>query len=106
MDIAHARVAAWHRGEPVEQYLVGLPLERAMEVHISGPRMSDEGLRDRHMALTEEDYTLLTFVLNHAPNVRLVTLEYVGRREKTAHYNEPDGPELLAEQLERLNALR
>ena len=106
VDTAHARVAAWHRGESAEEYLAALPLDRAWEIHVSGPRMTDEGLRDRHMALTEEDYTLLKFVLNHAPNVRHITLEYVGRREKTAHYNEPDGPELLAEQLARLDAIR
>jgi len=106
VDTAHARASAWHRGESVEEYLAALPLDRAWEVHVSGPRMTDEGLRDRHMALTEEDYSLLAFVLERAPNVRHVTLEYAGRREKTAHYNEPDGPELLAEQLAHLDVLR
>jgi uncharacterized protein (UPF0276 family) len=106
VDTAHARVAAWHRGESAEEYLAALPLEHAREVHVSGPRMSEEGLRDRHMALTDEDYALLHFVLDRAPNVCLVTLEYIGRREKTAHYGEPDGPELLAEQLAQLDALR
>jgi uncharacterized protein len=106
VDTAHARVAAWHRGEAVEDYLLALPLASVWEVHVSGPRMAEEGLRDRHMALTEEDYTLLTFVRTHATHVRLVTLEYAGRRERTAHYNEPDGQERLAEQLARLNAMR
>ena len=102
VDTAHARVAAWHREEDVERYLSALPLERALEVHISGPRMSDEGLRDRHMALTEMDYGLLAFVRNLASKLRFVSLEYSGRRDSTAHYDEPDGPELLAEQLQRL----
>ena len=106
VDIAHARVAAWHRGEPAEEYLASLPLDRAQEIHISSPRMGDEGLRDRHMALQEVDYELLTFVLDRAPKVEIVTLEYAGRRARTAHYNEPDGPELLAEQLARLDELR
>ncbi|MGC4048002.1 MAG: DUF692 family protein [Armatimonas sp.] len=104
IDTAHARVAAWHRGEDVKDYLAALPLVRAREIHVSGPRMSDEGLRDRHMALMAEDYELIDFVLERAPKVELITTEYAGRREKTLHYNEPDGPELLAEQLEMLNA--
>ena len=106
VDTAHARASAWHRSESAEEYLAALPLERAWEIHVSGPRMADEGLRDRHMALTEEDYALLAFVLDRAPNVRHITLEYAGRREKTAHYIEPDGPELLAEQLAQLDAIR
>jgi len=106
VDTAHARASAWHRGESVEEYLAALPLEHAWEIHVSGPRMTDEGLRDRHMALTETDCALLTFVLDRAPNVQHITLEYAGRREKTAHYNEPDGPELLAEQLARLDTIR
>jgi uncharacterized protein len=106
VDIAHVRVAAWHRQESAEEYVASLPLDRALEVHISGPRMSDEGLRDRHMPLTEEDYALLDFVLDRAPNVRHLTLESVGRRAKTAHYDEPDGPEILADQLARLDLIR
>lgn len=106
VDTAHARVAAWHRGESAEEYLSALPLERAREVHISGPRMSDEGLRDRHMSLTEEDYALLNFVLDRAPNVQVVTLEYAGHRKQTAHYGEPDGPERLAHQLAQLDGIR
>lgn len=103
IDTAHARVAAWHRGVSAKDYIAALPLERAREIHVSGPRMSDEGLRDRHMALTSEDYELIDFVLERAPKVELITIEYAGRREKTRHYNELDGPELLAEQLNLLN---
>lgn len=107
IDIAHARVAAWHRGESVEGYLAALPLDRAWEVHVSGPRMSGEGLRDRHMSLAAEDYELLDFVLQRAPEVRLITTEYAGRREgKTSQYGESDGPEKLAEEIGRLDAMR
>lgn len=106
VDTAHARVAAWHRGEPVEDYLSGLPLDRAREIHTSGPRMSEEGLRDRHMALRDEDYATIHFVLKRAPKIELITSEYVGFREKTAHYGENDGPERLREELARLDQLR
>lgn len=102
VDIAHARVSAWHRREDAEAYLDALPLAKALEVHISGPRMSEKGLRDRHMSLQDDDYALLEFVLNRAPNVKILTCEYAGLRPSTAPYNEPDGPERLAADLERL----
>lgn len=105
VDIAHARVSAWHRGEDDFDYLAALPLEKALEVHISGPRMSEEGLRDRHMSLLDEDYAALDFVLERAPNVRILTCEYAGRRKNTIPYGEPDGPERLAGDLERLAAV-
>jgi hypothetical protein len=57
------------------------------------------------MGLTERDYSLVRLVLDRAPSVQNLTLEYAGSREKTAHYNEPDGPELLSEQLTRLKEL-
>ena len=107
IDTAHARVAAWHRGEDAAAYLSALPLHKAREVHTSGPRLSDgEGLRDRHMALRDEDWALLDLCRDSAPQIEFVTLEYAGRRERTAHYGEPDGPELLAEQLARLDLWR
>lgn len=106
VDTAHAQVAAWHRGDDIHDYLSGLPLDRALEVHTSGPRMADEGLRDRHMDLRPEDYELLEFTLDRTPLVKNLTLEYAGRRERTAHYNEPDGPEMLEKQLMNLDAIR
>ena len=106
LDLAHARVAAWHRGDDIRDYLAALPLHKAREVHISGPRMAEEGLRDRHMALTEEDYDLLDWVMTKAPMVEIVTVEYAGKRAKTAHYGEADGPDLLLQQLVKLDVWR
>lgn len=106
VDTAHAQVAAWHRGDDIHTYIAALPLDRALEIHTSGPRMADEGLRDRHMNLRPEDYALLEFTLDRTPLVKNLTLEYAGQREKMAHYNEPDGPELLEHQLTELDKIR
>lgn len=77
LDIAHAELAAWHRGEAVEDYLDRLPLSLVSEVHISGPAMVDGELRDRHEEIGQGEYALLELVLSRAP-VSVVALEYGG----------------------------
>ena len=98
LDLAHARVAAHHQGEPVHDYLLRLPLERLVEVHVSGPRpeppadhpsaggqpaddlpaggaLDGRPLVDAHQPMLEEDYALLAWVLARR-RPRAVTLEY------------------------------
>jgi hypothetical protein len=112
LDIAHARVAAHHRGEDVHAYLSALPLEQATEIHVSGPRLEPDGLRDRHLPMSELDYALLEDVLQRARSVQFITLEYggipdVGRmrdgREVRLVRNDPGA---LLEQLGRLDTIR
>jgi uncharacterized protein (UPF0276 family) len=94
LDLAHARVAAAMRKEPVRDYISRLPLDRLTEVHISGPRLSPRRklLVDAHETLQEEDYDLLRWVLQRA-QPRAVTLEYTRNRE------------MLKEQLLNLDSL-
>ncbi len=76
LDIAHARIAADYRGISVRAYLAELPLARVCQVHISGPRKSNQGrLFDAHQSLQEEDYALLDWVLEQT-QPEVVTLEY------------------------------
>jgi uncharacterized protein (UPF0276 family) len=89
LDIGHARVSATVLGMDVCDYLGSLPMERVMQVHVSGPRLRDGRLFDAHEPLLEADYALLDYVLQHA-KPQVVTLEYI--REKKA----------LQEQLSRL----
>lgn len=89
LDIGHARVSAAVLGMDVCDYLGSLPMERVMQVHVSGPRFRDGRLVDAHEPLLEADYALLDYVLQHA-KPQVVTLEYI--REKKA----------LQEQLSRL----
>lgn len=78
LDLGHARVTAWHRGENVKQYVAALPLDRVRETHVSGPAHDpSEGLRDGHLEMQEEDYALLSWVLERAAPA-IVSLEYGG----------------------------
>lgn len=92
LDLAHARVSAERLGMSPQDYLLKLPLERLVEVHISGPRRKLGILRDAHEPLSQNDYALLTWLLTrHRPQA--VTLEYW---KDPAHH---------AEQLKRLTAI-
>ena len=82
LDLAHARVAARYQGEPVRDYLARLPLNRLVEIHVSGPRplpaskgASGGRLFDAHEPVQEPDYALLAWVLERT-RPRAVTLEY------------------------------
>ncbi len=76
LDLAHARVSAAALVMPVVEYLAALPLERVVEIHLSGPRMVNGRLGDAHEPLTAEDYDLLDWTLART-NPRAVTLEYI-----------------------------
>jgi uncharacterized protein (UPF0276 family) len=117
LDLAHARVSASMLGLDVHAYLEALPLQRTVEIHLSGPRRLDEvdarrqrlvrenahsvahlvkfgeeSLMDAHEALREEDYALLAWALART-QPRAISLEY---------YREPVG---LREQLLRLGKM-
>ena len=106
LDLSHARVAAWHRGEADWDYVGQFPLERVWEIHVSGPRLGQKGLQDWHMSLLEEDYALLEQTLARTPNLRVLTLEYMIRPEPARCFGEPQGPQVLLAQLDRLESLR
>jgi uncharacterized protein (UPF0276 family) len=80
LDTGHARVSAAALGVDVYDYLSDLPLNRVMQVHVSGPRMRDGCLVDVHESLQETDYALFDFVLGRT-QPRVVTLEYTRERE-------------------------
>jgi uncharacterized protein (UPF0276 family) len=92
LDLAHAQVSASRLGLPIKEYLGYLPLERARQLHISGPRLRDGVLYDAHQPLLDADYALLEWVLGRARPLAL-TLEY--NREEAA----------LCVQLERLRGM-
>jgi uncharacterized protein (UPF0276 family) len=117
LDLAHARVSADVLGMDVRDYLSQLPLDRVVELHLSGPRrlgevdparqeqvrreaagiahllpFGDANLMDAHEPMGEADYALLGWTLERA-SPRAVSLEY---------YREP---EALRRQLARLNEM-
>lgn len=79
LDIAHARVSAAVLGVDVYKYLADLPLNRLVQIHVSGPRMRDGRLVDAHESLQDTDYALLDFVLERT-QPQVVTLEYTRER--------------------------
>jgi uncharacterized protein (UPF0276 family) len=80
LDTGHARVSAAALGMDVHDYLNSLPLDRVVQVHVSGPRMRDGRLADAHEPLQEADYALLNFVLART-HPQVVTLEYIRERD-------------------------
>ena len=76
LDTGHSRVSAAALKMDVYDYVNRLPLDRVVQVHVSGPRMRDGRLVDAHEPMQETDYALLDFVLART-HPRVVTLEYV-----------------------------
>jgi hypothetical protein len=78
LDIGHLLVtASWFEVEP-EQMLAKLPLQRVVEVHLSGPRPLDGNsgrLDDVHDVVGEREVQLLRLVLGQA-QPKAVVLEY------------------------------
>ncbi|MBB6098004.1 hypothetical protein HNR42_001427 [Deinobacterium chartae] len=105
LDLAHARVTAWHLGEDLGRYLAAFPLGRVVEVHVSGTRLERGALRDRHAALLEGDYALLERILPRLPAARTLTLEYLGLCASSGPLAQRERRDLL-EQLLRLDTLR
>lgn len=104
LDTSHLRCVAYHLGVDARAYARALPLHAVREIHISGPSMvPGKGLRDRHLAMQEEDYVLLAWLLGHtAPAI--VTLEYGGTGE-AFDIPERNDPQALETQLTRLHKL-
>ncbi|MGB9723436.1 MAG: DUF692 family multinuclear iron-containing protein [Chloroflexia bacterium] len=76
LDLSYAQTAADNWGLSPEEYLRRLPLDRAMEVHLSAPGRLENGRRiDAHEALREEDFALLDWLRQRA-NPQVLTLEY------------------------------
>lgn len=83
LDVAHARVSAFILGYDVYDYLARLPLEKTVEIHVSGPREEGGILTDRHEAMTQPDYEVLAYVLRHS-SPKMVSLEYWRDKEALA----------------------
>lgn len=104
LDLHNVFTTALNAGFEPERYLAALPLERVIEIHVSGGADSDPAwlpagrtlrLDGHDSAVPEEVWALLEDVLPRCPNLRGVTLE---RMEGTV--DEADVP-LLREELRR-----
>lgn len=76
LDLAHFYITSQTMGFNVFKEIERLPLERVMEIHISGIDTQVEGIWDNHADRAPSViYELLEIVLKRAP-VRAITLEY------------------------------
>jgi uncharacterized protein (UPF0276 family) len=111
LDLAHARVSADGRSEDLAAYLSSLPLGRVRELHLSGARLEQGRWLDRHMLLQPADLELARWLLQRCPGLEVITLEYMGRSsyrraDGSLSDPEPNGPEVVWEQILLLDALR
>ncbi len=64
LDLAHARISALHYGRSTKEYLATLPTERLRELHVTGAGRREGRWRD-HLAMTEEDWEVVAWALEH-----------------------------------------
>jgi len=75
LDIPHACITAATLDRDVRSYLEEFPLDRTIEVHVSGVRCENGQWAGSHEPLQDEDYALLEWLLQRSAP-RAVTLEY------------------------------
>jgi uncharacterized protein (UPF0276 family) len=76
LDTGHARISAKRLNMDIHVYVQQLPLDRVVQVHVSGPRLVDGQFVDAHQPLQDEDYDLLNLILE-STHPQVVTLEYI-----------------------------
>jgi uncharacterized protein (UPF0276 family) len=104
LDVAHLRCTAYHLGVDVRGLARSMPLGAVRELHVSGPTAGEQdGLRDTHGVLSEEDYKLLAWLLEET-DPAVVTLEY-GGTDPAFEMEEADMAGSLQLQLYRLRDL-
>lgn len=108
LDIAHARCSAWHLNRDWKEYLFQLPLHRLREIHLAGTQMREEGMRDTHTVLEDEDYRILHMVLaKNKPEI--ISIEYGGMPDRLLNLKKEydyvwrNNPVELAEMINRVN---
>ncbi len=103
LDLAHARISAETMQMPVKEYIRALPLQRLVEVHITGIKKYSGVLTD-HFEMTDEDWDLFYWLLDEIktekiPSPRLFAFEYGGVGEVFAFRSKRA---VLAQQVPRL----
>lgn len=76
-DLSHARVASEVLGIPFNEYVERLPMDRLVEIHLSGCILRKDGsLSANHSKMNEEDYIFLEDAIKKYKTLEVVTLEY------------------------------
>ena len=82
LDLAHARITAGTLSMDVKDYIRSLPLDRLVEMHITGIQLH-EGVLTDHFPLQTEDWELLIWALEQIrrgywQKPRIIAFEYGG----------------------------
>lgn len=110
LDIAHAIRACEGTGRSdVKAYLNALPVHALRELHVVGllPEPDEQGLRQDHFAMTDEDWAMTEWALERIRagawrKPEVMAFEYGGVGERFAWRSDPA---VIAEQAPRLYAL-
>lgn len=76
LDIPHMCVTCKNLDMDITDYISKLPLDKIVEIHISGYYDNDIKYEDAHLECFDKIYNLYYMVLNLAKNVKMTTLEY------------------------------
>jgi uncharacterized protein (UPF0276 family) len=82
LDLAHARITADTLGIDVKDYIKSLPLDRLVEMHITGVQKHNGVLTD-HFGLDQKDWEILDWALKQIQaglwrNPEILAFEYGG----------------------------
>jgi Uncharacterized protein conserved in bacteria len=87
LDLSHSKCTAYNSGVEFLTFLQEMPLEKVIELHVSGSRMNNDILNDEHQELREDDYNTIEFLLRNCPNLKYLTLEYTPYKEVIERYD-------------------
>lgn len=82
LDLAHASISAQSAGISPRDFITSLPVERMVEMHVTGIHSYNGFLRD-HLGMTDRDWDLFDWAITNIQNSawrtpRLVCFEYSG----------------------------
>lgn len=75
-DVAHARITAHNRHMEYAAYRQSLPLDRVVQVHLSGHAVGRQHARDAHNPPPEDVWTEVRELWRAWPRCRFLTVEY------------------------------
>ncbi|MCP4569137.1 MAG: DUF692 domain-containing protein [FCB group bacterium] len=75
-DIAHAMITAHNAGVVFTKYIDALPLDKIVEIHLTGTTISEGTWKDLHNEPDFTGYAVLNYVLCLVPRDVHLTLEY------------------------------
>jgi len=104
LDTAHAQMTSKSLNLDVKSYISQLPVTQLKELHITGIQQDQNGRLRDSMPMTEDDWDIARWVLNHIangdwPEPWAVAFEYGGVGPKFEWRSEKD---VLAKQVPRL----